>query len=64
MKKQSTISIPLPAPVLASDLEAPDCTRKYKLMARESYDAPHYTECGGTVEFDLWYTERFGWCIP
>jgi len=51
----------LPAPVIASDLKRP---ADYQLMARESYNDPHYTACGGEVSFEIWYTNRFGWCIP
>lgn len=55
--------IPLPAPVLESDVydyrKGPS-----EDYYSEPYDAPTYTQYGGTVEFELWYTERFGWCIP
>jgi hypothetical protein len=54
-KATPTPAIPLPAGILASDLVYPDGTRKDQFDPR------------GRLEdrlFGLWYTERFGWCIP
>ena len=57
-----TAALPtLPAGILDSDLAHP---KDWKLLAHESYDSPKYTQYGGTIQFDLWYTERFGWAIP
>ena len=42
--------IDLPQGILASDLKYP----KWDAPASKKYAA----------EFDLWFTERFGWCIP
>jgi hypothetical protein len=61
MKTTKTNSIALPTPVIESDLARP---KDYKLQATEHWDAPHYTTYGGPIQFELWYTERFGWCIP
>lgn len=60
MKNQA---IPLPKPLIDIDV-APNSFDKRTKYASESYDAPKYTQYGGVVEFDIWYTERFGWCIP
>jgi hypothetical protein len=57
------IKIPLPSPVIAADLQRPDYN-KPDVWASESYDKPTYTQYGGQISFELWYTERFGWCIP
>lgn len=51
----------LPSPILQSDLQMP---KDYKLLAKEPYDNYKYTSFGGYIEFEIWYTQRFGWCIP
>lgn len=42
--------IPLPKEVKASDLKYPNWKSKVKHLYEQ--------------DFELWYTERFGWCIP
>lgn len=51
----------LPAPVIQADTVYP---KDWKLLANEDYKNPHYTAQGGSIEFELWYTPSFGWCIP
>jgi hypothetical protein len=47
----------LPAPILASDLIQPH----WKAKGRNKWatNGPY-----NYLRFDLWHTERFGWCIP
>lgn len=45
-----TKTVELPKEVRETDLKYP----KWKSKAKHLYD----------MDFDLWYTERFGWCIP
>ena len=61
MKKDNVIS--LPAPVTVADTVRPSYEDQ-KLLATEDYTTPYYTAYGGDITFELWYTERFGWCIP
>jgi len=58
--------IKLPAPVLESDIyDIRDWDKNQGVKyAIEDYKNPVYTQYGGTIEFELWYTERFGWVIP
>jgi hypothetical protein len=53
----------LPVPVIPDDLVRPGYDSKIK-MVREEYGQTKYTQYGGQIEFELWYTERFGWIIP
>lgn len=55
-------AIALPVPVIPDDLVRPADSRIK--MATESYDSPKYTTYGGAIQFELWYTARFGWIIP
>jgi hypothetical protein len=62
MKRQTLVTNPkpeviaLPAPVIASDLKRPDWDAKDKLArSGNGYDS---------LTFEIWYTARFGWCIP
>jgi hypothetical protein len=56
-------NIPLPKPLIDIDVAPNNFDRRTK-YASEPYDQPHYTQFGGVIEFEIWYTERFGWCIP
>lgn len=69
MKKQVITSSPaqLPPPVLESDVYDNKDWKKWDKvkLAEEKWDGEHkYTQFGGSITFELWYTERFGWCIP
>lgn len=55
--KQKIVKIPLPAPVLESDL-------KYPSYATTGDESQHFAKGLANTQFELWYTERFGWCIP
>lgn len=60
------MEIALPKPVLESDVYRHEDWKKWEKIAcyREDYKNPVYTQYGGDVTFELWYTERFGWVIP
>lgn len=47
---KDTKTIPLPSLVKEKDLKYPS----YKSKVKHLYDK----------DFEMWYTERFGWCIP
>jgi hypothetical protein len=53
VKKEIPLKIQLPTGILQSDLKYPDYKSKDKLVP--GYD---------NSSFEIWYTERFGWCIP
>lgn len=61
MEKQA-----LPKPVLESDVYRNEDWEKWDKVKvyQEDYKSPVYTQYGGDVSFELWYTERFGWVIP
>jgi hypothetical protein len=65
---KETPALALPSPVLETDVYVCNVeTYKKNLKTEwyeEDYKSPVYTEYGGSVDFELWYTERFGWCIP
>lgn len=61
MNKKQPATPALPAPIQKSDLIRPkyDATGEDK----QAHDGAYGTY-GNPLEFELWYTERFGWCIP
>lgn len=56
--KTTTTEIALPPGIIKADLVRPSWKSKTKMATEDG------SKYGNRIEFDLWYTERFGWCIP